>query len=142
MGLDDKDRRLIEMLMENARTPYTELAERLGISDVAVINRVRKLERMGLIKRYTILVDPGKLGYKAVSYTGVDVEPEHLFDIIASLKDKGYVRMLAITSGDHSIMALIWASNGEELAKIHDEISRMPGVKRVCPAIILEMVKE
>ncbi len=140
--LDDKDKLLVELLMENARIPYTELAKRLGMSDVAVINRIRKLERMGIIRKYTVLVDPKKLGYKAVSYTGVDVEPDQLFRVMAALRAKEYVRSLAITSGDHSLMAVIWASDGAELARIHEEIAGMPGVKRVCPAMVLEVVKE
>ena len=39
-------------------------------------------------------------------------------------------------------MAIIWARDGSELAKIHDEISKLPGVTKVCPSIILDVIKE
>ncbi len=142
MSLDDKDLMIISILKENSRTPYTDIARRLGISDVAVLKRIRKLEQLGVIKKYTIIVDPKKLGYNAVSITGIDSEPEHLFNVLEELKNKDYINFLALTSGDHSIIAIIWARDSGELARIHDEISRIPGVKRVCPALILDILKE
>ncbi len=142
MSLDDKDLMIINMLKENSRTPYTDIARKLGISDVAVLKRIRKLEQLGVIKKYTIIVDPKKLGYNAVSITGIDSEPEHLFNVLEELKNKDYVNFLALTSGDHSIIAIIWAHDSRELARIHDEISKINGVKRVCPALILDILKE
>ena len=140
--LDEKDREIIKMLKENARASYTEMAKRLGMSDVGVMKRVKRLEQIGVIKKYTIVLDPAKLGYKAVSITGLDADPEHLFKIIDDLKKREHIRYLALTSGDHTIIAVIWARDRDELAKIHDELSSMPGVRRVCPAIILDVVKE
>ncbi len=142
MSLDDKDLMIINMLKENSRIPYTDIARKLGISDVAVLKRIRKLEQLGIIKKYTIIVDPKKLGYNAVSITGIDSEPEHLFNVLEELKNKDYVNFLALTSGDHSIIAIIWARDSRELARIHDEISKIHGVKRVCPALILDILKE
>ncbi len=142
MSLDDKDLTIIKILRENSRTPYTDIARRLGVSDVAVLKRIRKLEQLGVIKKYTIVVDPKKLGYNAVSITGIDSEPEHLFNVLEELKGKDYVDFLALTSGDHNIIAIIWAHDSRELAKIHDEISKIPGVKRICPALILDILKE
>lgn len=71
--LDEKDRRIIEVLKNNARTSYTEIAKILGLSDVAVLKRIRRLEQLGIIKRYTIVLDYKKLGYNIVSITGIDV---------------------------------------------------------------------
>ena len=141
-ALDERDRRILEELSRNARVSYTELAKRLGISDVAVIKRIRRLEQQGVIKRYTVEVNPRSLGYRVVSYTGIDVEPEHLLDVAEELRKKPYVKRLSITSGDHDIMAVIWARDSEDLRRIHEEISRLPGVKRICPAIVLEELKD
>ncbi len=140
--LDEKDLRIVQILLGRGRASYTDIARELGISDVAVIKRIRKLEQIGVIKGYRAVVDPKKLGYSAVSITGIDVEPEHLFTVINTLKNKEYVKYLALTTGDHSVMMVIWARNGSELGKIHREISKLDGVKRVCPAIILDVVKD
>jgi len=140
--IDEKDLKIIKLLQENSRIPYTELAKKVGISDVAVIKRIKKLEKQGVIKKYTIVIDPKKLGYNSVSIVGINVKPEYLFPVISHLKEKNYVKYLALSSGDHTLMAIIWARNGSKLAKIHNEISKLPGVTKVCPSIILDVIKE
>lgn len=139
--LDEKDSKIIEKLAENARITYTDLARVVGLSDVAVIKRVKKLEEK-IIKRYTIVVDPRTLGYKVVSFTGIDVDPEKLFEVVEILKNKSYLKGLWLTTGDHQLVALIWAKDDEEAGKIHKEIAEINGVKRVCPAIVLKTVKD
>lgn len=139
--LDEKDLKLIEIFASNARETYTDMAKTLGISDVAVLKRVKKLESK-VIKKYTIVVDPRRVGYKTISLTGIDVEPEKLFDVIVKLKDHPNVKGLYLATGDHPVMAVIWARDEDELAKIHKEVSEVNGVKRVCPSIILRTLKE
>lgn len=101
--LDEIDLKIIKELTENARKPFRQIALKLGLSDVAVIKRVRKLEAQGVIRRYVPIVNPASLGYNKVSYTGVNVKPEKLFEVVSKLKEKEYVKYLAITSGDHEI---------------------------------------
>ncbi|RLE56348.1 MAG: transcriptional regulator [Thermoprotei archaeon] len=140
--LDDRDLAILRLLARNARVSFAEIGRVLGLSDVAVLKRVRRLEQLGVIQGYRVVVDPKKLGYSLISITGVDVEPEHLFEVVEYLKELNCVKFLAVTSGDHSVMATIWARSSDELARIHGELARRPGVKRVCPAIVLYTVKE
>ncbi len=140
--LDEKDLQILRILASNARASFAELGRALGMSDVAVMKRVRKLELQGVIVRYTVEVNPRKLGYNLVSMTGIDVEPQYLFEVLERLKSMDNVKFLAITSGDHSVMAVIWAKDSDELARIHRELSRTTGVKRVCPAVILDVIKD
>ena len=55
--LDAKDEQLIRLLSKNSRTPLTALAEPMGITRVAIGDRLRKLEEAGIIKAYTVVVD-------------------------------------------------------------------------------------
>ena len=142
MVIDEKDQLILNMLKSNAKMTYSDIAKRLGISDVAVIKRIRRLEQSNVIRRYTVIVDPKKLGYNIVSITGIDVEPENMFKVISMLKEKDYIKYLALTSGDHSIVVVIWARDSSEADRIHNELASLPGVKRVCPAIILDVFKE
>ncbi|AFL95406.1 transcription regulator, AsnC family 4 [Thermococcus cleftensis] len=140
--LDERDRIIIEMLTKDARTPFTEIAKVLGISETAVRKRVKALEEAGVIKQYTVVVDPSKLGYNLVSLTGVDTLPEKIFDVAEKLKEFDFVREVYLTSGDHMIMAEVWAKDGEDLSDIiSNKIGRLDGVTKVCPAIILEKLK-
>ncbi|MFZ8792139.1 MAG: Lrp/AsnC family transcriptional regulator, partial [Thermosphaera aggregans] len=95
----------------------------------------------GVIRRYALIVDPAKIGYKKISFTGINVMPEKLFEIVATLKAKDYVKYLTITSGDHELIAVIWARDGEELLRIHQEILSIEGVLNIYPAILADIVK-
>ncbi|MCE4621188.1 MAG: Lrp/AsnC family transcriptional regulator [Desulfurococcales archaeon] len=141
MTVDEKDLMIIKMLRRNARTSLSEIGKTIGISDVAVLKRLRKLEKEGVISGYTVTLDPKKLGYNSMSMTGVNVQPEHLFKVIEILRKRPEVTYLAVTTGDHTIMAIIQARDAEELARIHEEIERYPGVTSVRPAIIVEEIK-
>jgi len=139
--LDEKDKMIIDMLMRNSRTPITEIARRLGITDVAVKKRLEKLEREGVILGYTIKINPSKLGYESIAIVGLDVEPEHLLKAIDEIKARDYVKYLALTTGDHMLIAEIWAKNNNDLISKLNEINNIVGIKNVRPAIVLEVLK-
>jgi Lrp/AsnC family transcriptional regulator for asnA, asnC and gidA len=141
MDVDEIDLAIIKELSENARKAFSEIADKLELSDVAVIKRVKRLESDGVIRRYALIVDPAKIGYKKISFTGINVMPEKLFEIVATLKAKDYVKYLTITSGDHELIAVIWARDGEELLRIHQEILSIEGVLNIYPAILADIVK-
>ncbi len=137
--MDNKDRKILELLEENSRRPFTEIAQVLGMSETAVRKRISKLEDRGAIKKYTIEIDPGSLGYEIVSITGINTSPESFLDVAEKVSKLENVKDVSITSGDHSIMATIWAENGEELSKmISSKIGDIKGVENVYPAIVLE----
>jgi Lrp/AsnC family transcriptional regulator for asnA, asnC and gidA len=141
--LDEKDMKILEILRENARTPLTDIATTLGVSESTIRKRVRALEDRGVIKRYTIVVDPAKLGYNSVSFVGLDVEPTHFLDVAIKMTEFPEVRFVATSTGDHMIMTEIWLKDGRELGKfIAEKIGRLEGVQRVCPAVILEKLKD
>jgi len=140
--LDEVDLKILKTLFDNARTPLTEIAGSVGLSDVAVYKRVKKLEKMGVIKKYTAVVDPAKLGYTKISFTGVNVAPDALLSVVEALRGRDYVKFLAITTGDHQLIAVIWAKSSDELVEIHREMEKIPGVMKIYPAIVLDVIKE
>ena len=60
-GLDELDQKIVQLLIQNARTSYSELGEKPGISRVAVKMRVQALEKRGVIEGYTTIIDPQKI---------------------------------------------------------------------------------
>ncbi len=140
--MDEKDRRIIEILEKNARTPFTQIAKEVGLSEGAVRKRVEALERKGVIRKYVAVVDPKKLGYNNVTILGLDVDPTKLLDIANEVAKIKEVRTVCLSTGDHMIMAEIWAKDGKELSEIlAKKIGKIDGIKRLCPAILLEKIK-
>ncbi|MEZ0346605.1 MAG: Lrp/AsnC family transcriptional regulator [Infirmifilum sp.] len=140
-GVDEKDIIILRLLMENARVPLSKIAEKVGITDVAVKKRIKKLENDGTIKKYTVVVEPKKIGFNGVALVGVDTEPDKVLSIASDLAKKEYTVSVFVTTGDHMIMTEVWAKTGEELMKIIEDIGKTQGVKKVCPAIVLDRVK-
>ena len=141
--IDQKDKKIIEILQKNARIPNTEIAKMLGISESTVRKRINDLESKGVIKKYTVIVDPSKIGYNTVTILGVDVDPTKFLDVAKELAKLPETKYVATSTGDHMIMAEIWTKDGQTLAElISNRIGKIEGVKRICPAIILEKIKE
>ncbi|MFW6038728.1 MAG: Lrp/AsnC family transcriptional regulator [Candidatus Saliniplasma sp.] len=138
-NIDDIDRRILKILENNSRTPFTEIANVLDISEATVRNRVRALEDDGVIDKFTIDVDPKSLGYGMVTIIGLDVEPQNLLTAVERLSDIQEVRWVAKSTGDHMIMTEVWTKDGEELSKIISEkMGTIEGLKDIKPAILLE----
>ena len=135
------DFELIKLLMENSRTPYVKLGELLGVSETAIRKRVKRLEEEGVIRRYTIEVDPKKLGFKVNALIGLDTVPERLIAVIEELKAMEDVLSLYSASGDHMLLLECWFKDSEELARFVKSLESIRGVTKVCPAIILEKLK-
>lgn len=141
--IDERDEKIIEILRRDSRTPNTKIAEELGISETSVRNRIKELTEKGVIRRFTVEVDPGKLGYDSVALVGADVEPDKYLTAAEELSEFDSIRDVSLTTGDHMIMMEIWAEDGEELTKILSEkIGGIDGIERICPAIVLEKLKD
>ena len=68
--LDDTDHDILEMLIENTRTPFTDIAKKLNISAGTVHVRVKKMEESNIIRGSSLVVDYKKLGYSFIAYVG------------------------------------------------------------------------
>lgn len=140
--IDDKDAKIIEILKQDARTKYTEIGRQLKITETAVRKRINKLKKEAIIKKFTIVISPEKLGYSTVAQVGIDIVPESFLNAVKTISSYDEVKEMYISSGDHMVMAEVWEENQEKLNNfISEKINTIEGVKKVCPAIILEKVK-
>jgi len=141
--IDETDKKILSILKENARKHFTDIAQQLDVSEATVRNRVKCLERNGVIKKYTIDLNPKEIGYNMVAILGLDVSPENLLSSVNELRDIEEVKWAAKSTGDHMIMTEVWAEDGECLSKvISKKIGKIDGVKDIRPAILLEKKEE
>ncbi|MEF8832664.1 MAG: Lrp/AsnC family transcriptional regulator [Candidatus Thermoplasmatota archaeon] len=140
--IDEKDKKILEMLKGDSRTPYTEIAEELEVSEATVRKRIDSLKENGVIERFTVDIDPTNLGYSTVTLLGLDVEPEYFLKAIEDIAEIDEVKWVAKSTGDHMIMAEIWAEDGDHLSDIMTEkVGKIEGVRDLCPSIILEKIR-
>ena len=137
----NKNQIILEMLKENARITLKEIAQKLKISETAVRKRIKKLERDGVIKKYTIEIDHQKLGYEIKALIGIDTLPESYVHVIDILKKDEKINNICASTGDHMIMLEVWFHNNNALTNYVKWLEKLPGVTKVCPAILLGKLK-
>lgn len=140
--VDQLDMKILDFLQNDGSVSFTEIARKLKLNESTVRKRVTSLREEGVIRKFTAVVEPSKIGLNTVSIVGVDVEPSKLLAIAQKLCEIREARYVAISTGDHMIMIEIWARDGKELSKvISEKIGTVEGVTKICPSIILEKLK-
>ena len=141
--IDDADKQILDILRNNGRMPFLEIAKKLKISESTVRKRVGNMEEKGVIKKYSAVIEPSKIGYGSVAIVGIDVKAEKFLNVAKKLTEYDNVKFVSTSSGDHMIMTEIWMEKSSELRDfITNTIEKMDGVTRTCPAILNERLKE
>ncbi|HDI10521.1 MAG TPA: Lrp/AsnC family transcriptional regulator [Euryarchaeota archaeon] len=138
--MNEKDEYIIEKLLNNAKTPKTEIAKELGITEAAVRKRIKQMEDKGIILGYRAIVDWRKIN-RMNAFTGLDVNPENLLEVLNTLKEIEEVKAAYLTSGDHDILVEMICKDVDQLEEIHKRLAELPGVKRVCPSIVVSIAE-
>ncbi len=140
--VDELDMKILKHLEEDGRAPFTEIARKLKLNESTVRKRVLRLQEKGVIKKFSVNIDPSKIGLNTVAIVGVDMEPVKLIEAAQEICEIPETRYVATSTGDHMIMTEIWTKDGRELTKlISNRIGKIEGIKKICPAIILEKLK-
>ena len=138
MSLDDVDRRLLDMLKEDGRASFVELAERLNLSEAAVRRRVKRLLDRGVIRKFTV-----ELGIPAAARAITLVAAElgsSTSEIARKIKSfKGVERVYEIT-GQYDIAAFIRGGSITEVNSTIDNIRSLESVVNTNTIIILRDV--
>ena len=142
-GLDDTDRRIVELLIHNARMSYSDLGEAVGLSRVAVKARIRALEERGVIEEYTTIVNPQRISGAVSCYFEIEVEPAWFPRVVDTLRDNETVTQIYQVSGNNKLHVHAVAAGQEELEAFLDgTIHRLPGITGLSCNIILSRIKD
>ena len=122
--LDALDHQILQMVAENARVPFLEVARACNVSGAAIHQRVQKLTRMGVIKGTEYQFDPEKLGYGTCAFVGLYLkDPQTFDDVVEALKKIPQVVECHYTTGAYDLFVKIYARNNHDLLTlIHDMI--------------------
>ncbi|MEC5395382.1 Lrp/AsnC ligand binding domain-containing protein [Bergeyella sp. RCAD1439] len=137
--LDSIDKKIIYMLMDNAKTSLAYISKHVGISTTAVHQRIKKLEQAGVIENSISFLNPRKIGYKVVSYIGVFLDqPSHYQEAIKALDAVNEVVEAHYTTGNYTIFLKVLCRDNDHLMKILNKIQKLKGVTRTETFISLE----
>jgi DNA-binding Lrp family transcriptional regulator len=135
--LSESDRQLLSLLQKNSRESVSNLARQLGVSRTAVQERMNRLQRNGVIKGFTVQLNPDWLAAQIRAFVSMVVEPRHSAKVIEALQKMAPVEALWSVSGRIDILILVHASTTAEIDKLLDEIGAIEGVTRTESSIVL-----
>ena len=140
--VDALDLRILKVLEEDGRASYTDIAKKLKLNESTIRKRIISLQDRRVIKKFSVDLDPSKIGLNIVAIVGVDVEPVNLIEVAQRICEIPETKYVATSTGDHMIMTEIWTKDGKELTQLmSNKIGNIEGVKKICPAILLEKLK-
>ncbi len=119
--IDSLDKKILKILVENARTPYLEIARECGLSGAAIHQRIQKMEQAGIIEGPTLKLSPRALGYFTCAFIGIQINltttrtHQEVFEKVRQIPE--IVECHHIT-GKYSLLAKIYARNNEHLKQI------------------------
>lgn len=140
MEIDDTDRKILAILMQDAKKPYTEIAKDIHVSGGTVHVRMKKLEAMGIVQGFNLTIDYSKLGYDVSAFLGIYLEKSSLYDEVSEeLKRIPEVVGAHYTTGNYSIFAKVVCRDTNHLRDVlHGKIQKIQGIQRTETFISLE----
>ncbi|MFC4246680.1 Lrp/AsnC family transcriptional regulator [Natribaculum luteum] len=106
--MDELDRRILDILRRDARTPYTEIADEVGTSEGTVRNRVERMNEDGVIERFTVTTRTGNVKAMIEVGVAVDVETGEVSERMAEWEEVDFVWMV---SGEQDIVLVVDAAD-------------------------------
>jgi Lrp/AsnC family transcriptional regulator for asnA, asnC and gidA len=138
--LDKIDIAILKLLIKDSKIPYTEIAERLLISPGTVHVRMKKMEKEGIVRKFSIELDPVKLGFDLTAFVGVYLEKGSIYkEVILDLLQIPEITEAHYTTGNYSVFMKIVCRNTNHLRQvINDKIQAVKGIQRTETIISLE----
>jgi len=142
MGLDEIDVKILRELVSNARLSNRQIAARIGVSVGTVISRIRRMEKEGIIKGYTAILDHEKLGYELTVVTEVTVSKGKLLETEREIAKRPNVCAIYDVTGEVDVVVIAKFKNRRELSKFTKSLLAMPFVERTNTHVVLTTIKE
>jgi len=141
-GIDDIDLKILRMLQENARTPFSKIASSIGVSEATVHLRVQKLKRLGVIKGFRATIDSVKVGKGLTAIVLLKADPLKFKEVLKKVASIDDVYEVYDVTGEYYAVLKIRTNSRESLAKIIDKIGEIEGVTSTQTMVVLRTIKE
>lgn len=140
--MDDIDVKILKRLLHDARMSYRKVAEEIGVSPPTVLARVNKLEKEGIIKSYSAMLDHEKLGYDLTAIIDITATKGKIVDLEKQIAKFPNVCAVYDTTGLTDMMIIAKFKSRAELSNFVKKDLAMPYVERTNTHVVLITVKE
>lgn len=140
--MDDLDLRILGELLEDSRISLRKLADKLDVAVGTVQARIKRMEKEGIIRKYTVILDHEKLGFELTTVTEVIVSKGKLIDTEKEIAKIGHVMAVYDVTGETDIIVVAKFRNREELSRFTKKLLSLPFVERTNTHVVLTTIKE
>ncbi len=140
--MDKIDHEILRWLEEDARLSFAELGQKIGLSKTPCWQRVRELERRGLIRGYRAELDAERLGLHVHAFVQVTIQSARYAEFEAAAASHPAVLQCFTTAGQADYLMHVLVAEIAQLDRLlRMEISRMPGVQTVETTVCMKTIK-
>lgn len=140
--LDEIDHKILAELIKNARVSYRELAKKLDLSVATVAYRVAKLQKSGLIKGFTTVLNYEEMGYEITAIIKLVIKEGRLLEVQREIAAEKNVIAVYDVTGEVDSIIICRFKDRQEMSAFIKRILKMPYVERSSTHVVLEVVKE
>lgn len=138
--IDNLDRQILRLLMQDVTRAYTDIAKELNVSGGTIHVRMKKLLEMGVVKGSQLLIDPVAVGFDVCAFLGVFLEKGSEYkDAVLQMQAIPEIVELHYTTGSYSMFVKVICKDTKHLREVlNEKIQVIPGVQRTETFISLE----
>jgi DNA-binding Lrp family transcriptional regulator len=139
--MDELDHKILELLEEDSRQSYREIAKKLDVSHVNISNRIKRMEEKEIILGYTTIINPNKLGYYPLCLRISADSGSDLSIIGRKIAENESVNVVLRVSGECELLALAMCESREKALNLLDEFHGISGIEKAESHVVLETIK-
>lgn len=139
--LNEKDLRILEILQNDARTPFSMLARELGMAASTVRYRVERLRESGVITGFLAMLDPRKIGLHITAIALIKVDANQVVEASETLASFEESHHLFRSTGSYDLVSVVHARDIAHLDDLIDRIKRIPGVQEASVEVATYLIK-
>jgi len=140
--IDDTDRRILAVLLADARTSMRSIAEEVGVALGTVSNRVKRMEEMGVIHGYGVHIDAEKVGWTMTVLCGLRIEKGRLMEVQRRIAEDSRVFGIYDVTGEFDSMVLARVRDRAHLDNLSKTVLSSEGIIRTVTHVVLNTVKQ
>ena len=140
--IDKVDLQILSSLQEDYHLSFRKLSDKIGISGVIAASRIKNLEDKGILKGYTVILDPVKLGFDLTAVIFIQTEGGYLKDLENELSQMSNVIALYEITGDFDVVAVVKLKDRDGLNSLLKNLLVTPHIKKTMTNVTLNVVKE
>lgn len=139
-GIDKTDLKILEILIQDAKKPYTEVAKKVFVSQGTVHVRMNKMQEAGIVEKTTLKINYAKLGFDITAFIGIYLEKSALYEqVLEKLKQIPEITNIHYTTGNYSMFVKIHCRDTNHLKEVlHEKMQQVEGIERTETMISLE----